>query len=286
MRTLKILIPVIFVVCLISLPFALGTRVYPVTVVSGDSMVPSLYNGDIVVFTGRANHPIANGTVIVFVQSSTNLNGLEILMRPVVIHRVVGTLTQADGTVYYKTKGDNNQFPDPILVREGNVLGVPVLIIPRIGILFLFFSSPQGLIALIALITLFYLGRFDIRRKEVETKHEFLASLSSYVLMDDISYELFQYVSIITEYGKKLTHPKNSVLDSFFKWLGNGNLEKGYTIEEMSCPRCGSKAVIVRGKVSGDETILCSACFTREQVALRLSLENTKEEIKEFEQST
>jgi hypothetical protein len=110
--------------------------------------------------------------------------------------------------------------------------------------------------------------------------------LQSYVLMDDISYELFRYVSIITEYGKKLTHPKNTVLDSFFKWLGNGNLEKGYTIEEMSFPRCGSKAVTVRGKVSADETILCSTCFTREQVALRLSLENTKEEIKEFEQST
>jgi hypothetical protein len=79
--------------------------------------VPSLYNEDIVVFTGRANHPIANGTVIVFVRSSTNLNGLEILMRPVVIHRVVSTVTQVDGTVYYKTKEDNNQFPDPILVR-------------------------------------------------------------------------------------------------------------------------------------------------------------------------
>lgn len=268
-------VAVLVVIFFVLLPFILGTKVYPMTVVEGNSMVPSLYSGDIVVFSAVESKPIPNGTIIVFIQSNLNLNGFDYLLKPIVIHRVIGTVIQQDGTIYYRTKGDNNQQPDPILVRESNVLGEPILIIPRIGLIFLFLTSPQGLVALIALITLYYLGKFDATIKRDKENEKFLASLSKFVLNRTISYELFGYLSVASKFGKNFQpSEEQTVSSSFLKWLKRKNIEGDYDFSETVCPNCNMKALLLTGKKTGDKVILCSFCFAKEQIHTGLSKES------------
>jgi signal peptidase len=272
LRTVAIIAVVIF---LVSLPFIFRTKVYPITVVEGNSMVPSLYSGDVVVFSEVESKLIPNGTIIVFVQSNLNLNGFDYLLKPIVIHRVIGTVIQQDGTIYYRTKGDNNQQPDPILVRESNVLGKPILIIPRIGLIFLFFTSPQGLVVLVALITLYYLGKFDAAIKKDGENEKFLASLSKFVLNRTISYELFGYLSVASKFGKDFQpSEEKTVSSSFLKWLKRKNIEGDYDFSETVCPNCNMKALLLTGKKTGDKVILCSFCFAKEQIRTGLSVES------------
>lgn len=72
-----------------------------VAVVKGNSMLPLLREGDIVIITRVKPSEISIGDVIVFKTFTGTL----------VIHRVIG-ITVEDGRYYYVTKGDNNRFPD------------------------------------------------------------------------------------------------------------------------------------------------------------------------------
>jgi len=57
--------------------------------------------------------------------------------------------------VYYQTKGVNNPYPDPFLVPQENILGTPVFSIPYVGFFILFVSSPEGLVFLIGVLTVY-----------------------------------------------------------------------------------------------------------------------------------
>jgi hypothetical protein len=91
---------------------------------------------------------------------------LDSLLKPIVIHRVVGALVQGDGTICYTTKGDNNALDDPSVVMADHVLGTPLFVIPKVGLLLLFMISPQGLVATIGTITLLYLGNYEWKLNE------------------------------------------------------------------------------------------------------------------------
>jgi signal peptidase I len=108
---------------LAALPFLFGTSTYPVSVVQGSSMYPALQNGDLVLFQAAPQRVIANGTIIVFVQTGTGQSVLDSLLKPVLIHRIVGVVVQGDGKVNYQTKGDNNIQADPGLVPADRILG-------------------------------------------------------------------------------------------------------------------------------------------------------------------
>lgn len=181
-------------------PLLLGTSTLPVAVVEGNSMYPTLQNGDLVIFSAPPKGVIPNGTIIVFVQGSTGDPILDMLTRPTVIHRVVGMVVQYDGVVYYRTKGDNNQFADPWLVRQNEVIGVPLLVIPKMGILFMFLQSPQGEVAVIGVIVLWYIGVEETRRKERNEADQFLSSLAKEVVEGRLSPETFEKVELSIRY--------------------------------------------------------------------------------------
>jgi signal peptidase len=195
------LLALVAVIALIAIsPILLGTSTLPVAVVEGNSMYPNLQNGDLVIFRAPPKGVIPNDTIIVYVQGSTGDPILDMLTRPTVIHRVVGIVVQSDGVVYYRTKGDGNQFVDPQLVRQNNVIGVPLYVIPKMGIVFMFFQSPQGEVAVIGVVTLWYIGVEEAKRKERKEADQFLGSLAEEVVEGRLPPETFEKVELSIRY--------------------------------------------------------------------------------------
>ena len=199
-RKITIPITVVIIVILAGLPLFIGYQSYPISIINGNSMYPTLQNGDMVIFHSMPRQNIPNGTIIVFVQADTGTATLDSIIRPVVIHRVIGLVVQADGTNYYKTKGDNNQLADPSLAESTYVLGTPAFVIPRVGIILLFIQSPQGLVASIGFIVLFYLSNYDAKVSEGQKKEKLLTHLAKRVFGGDISTEEFKKFEIALKY--------------------------------------------------------------------------------------
>ncbi len=88
------------------------------TIVSGHSMEPTYYTGDLVV--SRCGTPAA-GDVVVYTPP-----GLE---RGRIIHRVVG----GDADDGWVIQGDNNDFLDPWRPHAADVLGIARLHVPGLG---------------------------------------------------------------------------------------------------------------------------------------------------------
>ena len=114
------------------------------TVVSGHSMEPTYYTGDLVV--ARCGTP-AVGDVVVY--RPTEVSGTARI-----IHRIVG----GSGTSGWQMKGDNNSFDDPFRPTNADVVGVAVLHIPQVGRISVLLLNPwlwAGVI-LVALVLLIW----------------------------------------------------------------------------------------------------------------------------------
>jgi signal peptidase I len=268
----KIEIAVIAIVATVvmGLPLYTQTSNYPLAIVQGNSMYPTLHNGDLEIFAKPPQGTIANGTIIVFVQSETGVTALDSLIRPVVIHRIVGTVVQANGEVYYRTKGDNNAYVDPQLVEASHVLGVPIVKIPQGGILILFFESPEGLIALIGMISLYYLGKYEVKLKDGETKDNFLGDLTKLVLEGRLSEQVFRRLEPVVKYGKRiqLEGLNDELVVSLLTWMRKGGLEKGWKVTDIDCPVCSGRATSF---VSSKDTTftVCQRCASTPDVPAR-----------------
>ncbi|MBX9245787.1 S26 family signal peptidase [Actinotalea ferrariae] len=96
------------------------------TIVSGESMEPTYYTGDLVV--SRCG-PVEVGDVMVY--QPKDFGGARI------IHRVIGG--DADG---WELQGDNNDWVDPFEPTGDEVLGTAVLHLPHVGKVASIFLSP------------------------------------------------------------------------------------------------------------------------------------------------
>ena len=257
-------ITVVAVLLVMLLPFYMGTKTYPIAIVNGNSMYPALQNGDIVLFKAANQQKIANGTVIVFVQSDTGVTLLDQLTKPIIIHRVTGSFVQWDGTIYYNTKGDNNNVNDPSAVEADHVLGTPVLVIPKAGILMLFISSAQGLVAIIGFITIFYLGTYEAKLQEEEAKNTFLGELSLMTMNGELQEEVFKKFEFAVKYANSVETEKlnDSTTLAIIDWLKKGTVEKGWKINKTKCPNCSTIASIFES--SNNPLIICPRCISRE----------------------
>ncbi len=253
---------ILFITMLLAFPLFFGTRTYPVAVVEGNSMYPALQNGDMVLFKSTNAQNIPNGTIIVFVQSDTGVSALDGLLKPIIIHRIVGSLIQADGTIYYVTKGDNNDFNDPSAVQANHVLGVPAQVIPKAGFLLLFFSSPQGLVALIGFITLFYLGSYEAKLKENRTKDTFLGAVANMVINGELPEEAFKRFELAVKYvsQEELEALKEGLSQALVDWLDRRAKEKGWKVRNTVCPECSEEVTSYEGS---DKVpfIVCPRCI-------------------------
>lgn len=118
------------------------------TIVSGQSMEPTYHTGDLVV--SRCG-PVEVGDVIVY--NPPNVGGAR------VIHRIVGG--DADGG--WVVQGDNNDFLDPWLPKDEQILGSARVHLPGVGTFAAILLSPLTWISLliIALAVVVWPGRKD-----------------------------------------------------------------------------------------------------------------------------
>lgn len=253
-----------FLIFLIIPPLMLGTRTYPVIIVDGTSMNPTFLNGDVLVYRGVAPTTITNGTVIAFMPSQTGLPALDYLVMPIVVHRVIGEVVQPDGTVYYRTKGDNNKFDDAALVRSDQVLGTPVTDVPLVGLFVLFLKSPQGLIFIIGAAVFFYMAKNDFERRRERNKKELLAIMARMSLNGEMSLKQFEELKLAIEFGEQLPAQwlKNPVHASLAEWMKSGGLTDDWKEEPAKCPQCLQAATMIRG--NRDYFLICPRCSEKE----------------------
>jgi signal peptidase I len=247
------------------LPFFMGTQTYPINVVQGNSMYPTLQNGDLVIFHSvPRQQEIPNGTIVIFVQGGTGISALDSLLKPVLIHRIVNVTIQSDGEISYETQGDNNLQADPEFVTSDRILGTPAVVIPKAGLAIMFVSSPQGLVAIVGLITFIYIGGSETREKKVEEKETFLGALAQMSLNGELSDSLFKKFELAVKYIQNLD--PDSIRDgrvlALVDWIKKGGLDAGWKVNRAVCPYCSSVATNFECS-NGLLLTVCPNCVSR-----------------------
>ncbi len=147
-RLLKIAVLVVIIFSaaygvLFSLRFALGTE-YPVVVVNGISMIPTYYEGDLLVVQGVPDKSLIEVSDVIVFHSPYSWDTL-------IVHRVVEIRTLND-QLTFRTKGDNNNVQDHWQVLEEHVVGRVLQKIPYVGGVVTAIQSPYGVGILYSLI--------------------------------------------------------------------------------------------------------------------------------------
>jgi signal peptidase len=266
-RVIEAVILVVMVVLILALPLFAGTRAYPLTVVEGNSMVPTLQNGDLVYYTG-CDGRVENGSLIVFYQDNSGNPLFSGLTQSVVIHRVVNVTVGDDGLLYYKTKGDNNNVMDAGFIRFDSVLGVKSVVLPKVGFAFLFLKSPQGLIAVVALVVVSYLSAYEAKLWKEKKKAAFLGQLAQKTLNKEVPEDFYRKVELAAQNIESIDHTKIEDADAcaLAVWL-KGSLGCDCKIRTVQCEKCHSKTVVLEGAkqvllVGVDKGGVCSGIVT------------------------
>lgn len=164
---LNILI-VLFVINLI-LSFEEETHIlgiYMFNIVS-ESMEPTLDINDVVIVQRCAPSELKEGDIITYKQEDRTIS-----------HRILD-ITKEKETIKIKTKGDNNEIPDPYEVEVGQVYGKVLFHIKKIGKLISYIQNVRGFIniAIFAIIVFIMVSLRDkqrntrkIKRKKYEIK--------------------------------------------------------------------------------------------------------------------
>jgi signal peptidase len=101
--------------------FAIGVfPVRPYVIMSG-SMEPQIKAGDLVLVKRDVAENMKVGDVIQYKSGDFY-----------VFHRIIG-IEEEDKEIKYKTRGDNNSFDDPELVKPENIRGIVIYTVPKIG---------------------------------------------------------------------------------------------------------------------------------------------------------
>lgn len=144
-RTLSLLFTVLIIAGAVYLwPARLGgdTRL---VIVSGHSMEPTYDLGDIVVARGGGTPEV--GDTVVFAVPEGTAEGM------LVIHRIL----ELDEEGRFITQGDNRETPDQWPLTEADIVGEPLLHIPKGGVIVRFFQQLWVLAIVLGLLAMFLL---------------------------------------------------------------------------------------------------------------------------------
>lgn len=140
-----------------------STSVMPIAAVAGDSMEPTLSQGDLMLFKGVKPSQIELGDIIVFnvpirYQQKYGYPGL-------IAHRVVDIDSSRNPTTF-RTQGDNSGAQDPFRIPSSSIRGELSTHVPVIGYFLLFLKSPHGLafLAISMVMYLLYLSGAELKR--------------------------------------------------------------------------------------------------------------------------
>lgn len=140
--------------------------------------VPSVFGYKALTILSNSMEPEFNAGDVILINNKLEpkLNDVVTYKHPdgiLVTHRIIETVKK-NGEVFFKTKGDNNNVDDHILIPRRNILGIQKIIIPKAGYIAKFVSSPIGFFIFIAvpLLILFIIEIFQrlglIREKKPE----------------------------------------------------------------------------------------------------------------------
>jgi len=161
-----ILIPILIINCTLivksfisdDVPDVAGTM--PLIVLT-DSMYPVIESGDLIICHTEEPENIEVGDVIAFFDPAGNGS-------TIVTHRVI-EVTEQDGEVAWRTKGDNNNTEDRLLVKGEKLVAVyEGTRLAGIGNVALFMQSTTGLIVCVVCPALLLVGYDMIRRWRYE----------------------------------------------------------------------------------------------------------------------
>lgn len=132
--------------------------VFNAYVVMSGSMLPTIQVKDIVVTKKVPEEKLEVGDIITFISPDTRFGGISIT------HRIIEKYyDESIGSYSYRTKGDNNNIADSVLVPNKNILGKVILKVPKLGYLQDILSSKGGLI-IVVLIPCLVILSYDIMK--------------------------------------------------------------------------------------------------------------------------
>lgn len=124
-------------------------------VVLSDSMSPAIEAGAVVLVNDISADRIKTGDIITYVDGRNDDKTVRIT------HRVIDVEVQ-DSQLFFRTKGDANEQPDPKLISASKVVGIVQFHLPLFGFVVTFAKSKAGIALLIVLPSLSLIG-FEVR---------------------------------------------------------------------------------------------------------------------------
>ena len=130
-------------------------------VIVSPSMVPTIKVQDAIIIGRVDPNDLEQGDIISYLATDSYYSG------KVITHRIIGIEEASDGTLLFRTKGDNNNVADGTLVDEDNVYGKALFRIPMLGYIRQFLSTYFGWILCIALPLLYLIMTEVIRVRKL-----------------------------------------------------------------------------------------------------------------------
>ena len=161
-----ILIPILVINCTLIIKSYTSEEVpsvggYLPLIVLTDSMYPVIESGDLIICHTAEAEDIAEGDVIAFFDPAGNGSSI-------VTHRVL-EVTEKNGELAWRTKGDNNNTEDRLLVEAEDLVAVyEGTRIAGAGNVALFMQTTPGLVVCVVLPMLLLVGYDMLRRRMYE----------------------------------------------------------------------------------------------------------------------
>lgn len=133
--------------------------VFPMIVLT-DSMYPEIAAGDLIICNTLEPEEVRVDDVISFFDPMGSGTS-------VVTHRVL-EIVEENGQLSYRTKGDNNNAEDQVLVPQDKLVGIYRSRIPGLGHVAMFMQTTPGLILCVVCPVLLMVGFDMLRRKKYE----------------------------------------------------------------------------------------------------------------------
>lgn len=133
---------------------------YAPLIVLTDSMYPEIKSGDLIIVKTADAESIQEGDIIAFFDPDGS--GTSVLT-----HRVV-EVTEENGSLAFRTKGDANNAEDPTLAPAENLIGVYKTRINGAGDVAMFLQSTPGLVVCVAVPLVLLIAFELIRRRKYE----------------------------------------------------------------------------------------------------------------------
>ena len=132
-------------------------------IVLTDSMHPEIESGDLIICKTIKAEDVKLDDVISFFDPAGNGTSI-------VTHRVI-EIVEEEGTLSFRTKGDNNNTEDKNLVPAENLVGIYKSRIPGAGHIAMFMQSTAGLIICVVL-PIILIVAYDLIRRRIYEKNK------------------------------------------------------------------------------------------------------------------